>query len=375
MLSYFHQAYVHFQVEYAGGTAMDAAQLIPIPDVLQVPWGWFQVLLTVTFFLHLVVMNVLLGCSIITFFRHAAGKSSDVNKAIAGKLPLTVAFAINFGVAPLLFLQVIYGHFMYASSVLMAVYWLSIFAILILSYYGTYIYSMNYERTADFHTVISGFIAGTLLAVAFIITNNFSLMMNVEAWPAYFDNAEGTLLNLSDPTLIPRYLHSVLGAIAVGGLAIGLYYDFKKRKGESTADTGIATGMNWFAGATMLNFGVGFWYWGSLPASVRSLSGDGSAFFLVFIVLGIITVIVSLINGMRHQVRPAVYYLLGTLFCMVLVREFARRLTLAPWFTTSDLEVVPQYSPLIAFLAVFAGGLLLVWYMIRLVYTDKEVRS
>jgi hypothetical protein len=354
---------------------MDAAQLIPTPDVLQVPWGWIQVLLTVTFFLHLVVMNVLLGCSIITFFRHAAGKTTGVNKAIAGKLPFTMAFTINFGVAPLLFLQIIYGHFMYTSSVLMGVYWLSIFAILIFSYYGTYIYSMNYERAADFHTVISGFIAGTLLAVAFIITNNFSLMTNIEVWPAYFNNAEGTLLNLSDPSLFPRFFHSVLGAIAVGGLAIGLYYDFKKRKGDTEAESGIAIGMNWFAGATMLNFGAGSWYWGSLPASVRSLGGDGSVFFLIFIVLGIIAAIVSLINGMRHQVRPAVYYLMASLFCMVLVREFARRLTLAPWFKTSDLEVVPQYSPLIVFLIVFAGGLLLVWYMIRLVVTDKEVSS
>ncbi len=354
---------------------MDAAQLIPTPDILQVPWGWFQVLLTVTFFLHLVVMNILLGCSIITFFRHATGKSTGINKAISKKLPLTVAFAINFGVAPLLFLQVIYGNFMYASSVLMAIYWLSIFAILIFSYYGTYVYSMNYDKIADYRTVLTGFIAGTLLAVAFIITNNFSLMTNIAAWPEYFNNPEGTMLNLSDPSMYPRFLHSVLGAIAVGGLAIALFYDFKKRKGEEAAEEGIAIGMNWFAGATMLNFGVGSWYWGSLPEYVRSLGGDGSAFFLIFIVLGIITAVFSLIYGMRHEVRPAVYLLLTSLFCMTLVREFVRRLTLAPWFKTSDLEVVPQYSPLIVFLITFAGGLALIYYMIRLVLTDREARS
>lgn len=352
---------------------MDAAQLIPTPDVLQVPWGWFQVLLTVTFFAHVVVMNILLGCSIITFFRHVVGKNSDVNRAISKKLPLTVAFAVNFGVAPLLFLQVLYGHFMYTSSVLMAVYWLSIFGIVIFSYYGTYIYSMNYERAVDYHTVLSGFIAGTLLAVSFIITNNFSLMTNIEAWPQYFNNPEGTLLNLSDPTLYPRFLHSVLGAIAVGGLTIGFYYDLRKRKGDAEADEGIAIGMNWFAGATMLNFAIGSWYWGSLPESVRSSGSITHAFFLTFIVLGIITAIISLIQGMRHQVRPAVYYLLTSLFCMVLVRELARRLTLAPWFKTSDLTVIPQYSPLIVFLVAFGGGLALIWYMIRLVITDTEV--
>lgn len=354
---------------------MDAAQLIPTPDILQVPWGWFQVLLTVTFFLHLVVMNILLGCSIITFFQHASGKSTHINKAIAKKLPFTVAFTINFGIAPLLFLQVIYGHLMYTSSILMAIYWLSIFVILIFSYYGTYIYSIKFDKIVNFHTLLTGFIAGTLLTVAFFITNNFSLMTNIAAWPEYFNNPEGTILNLSDVSFYPRFLHSVFGAIAVGGLAIALFYDFKKRQGDETAEEGISTGMNWFAGATMLNFGIGTWYWGTLPESVRSLTGDGGAFFLTFIVLGIIAAVFALINGMRHRVRPAVYYLLASLFCMVLVREFARRLTLAPWFKTSDLEVVSQYSPLILFLIVFAGGLGLAWYMIRLVLTDKEARS
>lgn len=354
---------------------MDPAQLIPTPDILQVPWGWFQVLLTVTFFAHLVVMNILLGCSIISFCRHVAGKNTDLNKTIAAKLPVTVAFTVNFGVAPLLFVQVLYGHFMYASSVLMAVYWLSIFAIVMLSYYAAYMYTIYYDKAAALRTFLSGLIATSLLVVAFIVTNNFSLMTNISVWSEYFSNPNGTFLNLSDPSLYPRFLHSVLGAIAVGGMAIAFYSDLKRRKGDLAAQSGIITGMKWFSGATMLNFGVGTWYWGSLPESVRSLGGDGSAFFLIFIVLGSIAAIVSLIQGMCYRVRPALYFLLTSLFCMVLVREFARRLTLAPWFSTSDLSVVPQYSPLFVFLIAFAGGLALIWYMIRLVITGKEVQS
>ena len=354
---------------------MSAGQLIPTPDILQVPWGWFQIFLTITFYLHLVVMNILLGCAIIAFCRQVAGTGGDLNRTISKKLPLTVAFAINFGVAPLLFLQVLYGHLMYTSSVLMAFYWLAIFVILIFCYYGTYIYSMRFDAVSNFHTVLVGFIVATLLAVAFIMTANLSLMTNISAWPAYFNNAEGTFLNLTDLSIYPRFLHSILGAIAVGGLSIGLFYDFRKRKGDSDCDEGIRTGMKWFSVTTMLNFGVGFWYLGSLPESVQSLTGNGSTFFLVFLVSGAGLAILSLIYGMRHEVRKAVYSLLGALFCMVLVREFARRLTLEPWFNTSELEVVPQYSPFIAFLIVFVAGLALVYYMVRLVLTDKEVQS
>lgn len=354
---------------------MDPAQLIATPDILQVPWGWFQVLLTATFFAHLVVMNILLGCSIISFCDHVAGKESDLNRTIAAKLPIFMAFTINFGVAPLLFLQVLYGQFMYTSSVLMAVYWLSIFLLVMAAYYGAYMYTIYYGKAAALRTFLSGFVAATLLVVAFIITNNFSLMTNISAWPEYFANPNGTLLNLGDASLYPRYLHSVLGAIAVGGMAIAFYSDLKRRKGDLSAQDGIVSGMKWFSGATMLNFGVGAWYWGSLPQSVLRLEGDGSSLFLIFIVLGMIAAIAALIQGMRYQVRPALYFLLSSLFCMVLVREFARRLTLAPWFSTSDLTVVPQYSPLFVFLVAFVGGLALIWYMIRLVITGKEVQS
>lgn len=264
---------------------------------------------------------------------------------------------------------------MYASSILMAFYWLLIVGILILTYYSTYIYRQTYDRSAELHTVLSGGIAAALLAVTFLFTCNLALMVNPESWPAYFDNPQGTLLNLTDPTLIPRFLHTVLASLAVGGLAIALYSDFKKEQSDTASDEGVAVGMNWFAWATILNFGVGTWYWGSLPESVRALSGTGGAFFLIFLLLGIVGAIFSLIYGLLHRVRPALYCLLAALFCMVLVREFARRLSLAPWFKTSDLEIVPQYSPLIVFLLIFTAGVALIWYMIRLVLTDKEVRS
>jgi len=57
---------------------------------------------------------------------------------------------------------------------------------------------------------------------------------------------------------------------------------FKKRKGEEAAEEGIAIGMNWFAGATMLNFGVGSWYWEAVPEYVRSLGRGWAVPFSVF---------------------------------------------------------------------------------------------
>jgi len=347
---------------------MNLASLLPAPDLLQVPWGWFQLLLSVTFLLHLLVMNIMLGLAIIAFANHVFRPSMTAeNQLISKKLPFTIAFTINFGVAPLLFLQVLYGHLMYTSSVLMAVFWLAIIPLLILAYYGAYIYNLKFTQLPGLHTLLTAFIATVFLAIAFFFTTNTSLMVSPGSWPRYFDHPEGLLLNFGDPTLIPRYLHSVLASVAVSGLALGLYYDWKARQGDRSAAMHIAGAMNWFAYATILNFGIGTWYFGGLPPSIRTVTGAAGAFTLFFLIAGIAAAILAVIHGLRCRVRHAATAIVGSIIFMVAMRELVRRQTLAPWFSTSDLEVAPQYSPLLLFLLIFAGGLYLVWYMIRLV--------
>lgn len=347
---------------------MNPAHLIPSPDPLQVSWGWFQLLLSLTLFLHLIVMNVMLGWVIIAFCRHVISKQfPQDNQLLAQKIPFTIAFTVNFGVPPLLFLQVLYGHFIYTSSVLMAVYWLSIVALLILAYYAAYIYKLQFVKLHGFHTLLTGFIVALLLVVAFFFTSNMSLMAHPQNWTHYFDSPNGLQLNFADHSLIPRYLHSVFASIAMGGLALALYHDFQLRRGDTSAKERIASAMNWFTMATFANFAIGTWYFGSLPDSLRNVTNLSSALLLFFLLAGAGAAILALIYGMQRRVRPATIAILCAIFSMTLVREFLRRLTLAPWFNTSDLQVVPQYSPFILFLLTFAAGLYLVWYMIKLV--------
>jgi len=40
---------------------MNPAALIPAPDSIPVPWGWFQVLLLATTGCHFLLMNMVLG--------------------------------------------------------------------------------------------------------------------------------------------------------------------------------------------------------------------------------------------------------------------------------------------------------------------------
>ncbi len=92
-------------------------------------------------------MNAMLGGGIIALISTLRGgnENSLLCKEFSYKWPYTIAFAVNMGVAPLLFVQVLYGQFIYSSSILMAVWWFSIFGILILAYYSAYIYDFKFE--------------------------------------------------------------------------------------------------------------------------------------------------------------------------------------------------------------------------------------
>lgn len=124
------------------------ATLIPSPDNIPVYWVWFKVLLIVTFTAHILLMNITLWSVIIAFFsglkKSPDSASISLQKEISEKTTFIMAFTINFGVAPLLFLQILYGNFFYTSSVLMAAYWLSVIMLLIIAYYCAYIYKFRF---------------------------------------------------------------------------------------------------------------------------------------------------------------------------------------------------------------------------------------
>jgi len=359
---------------------MDPATLIPTPDAIPVHWGWFQFLLLLTFYLHILLMNVMLGTVIIAFVRHLQrpADSSLLSREISKKLPFSIALAVNFGVAPLLFVQVLYGHLIYASSVLMAALWLSIVAILIAAYYTAYIYRYQYNKMTDGRMVATGLISCLLLIIAFFFSSNFTLMHHPETWVRYFDHPAAMLLNFSDPTLIPRYLHFAASSVAVGGLAIALYFQRRQKNGEAEAGEWVRYGCNWFGYATFVNFAVGFWFFGALPKGIIIPSTLVGGLFSVFLIIGVITALLAAIYGLRQRIMPALCLLLGAIFSMIMVREFLRVAYLKPWFSLADLKVATAYSPMILFLLFFAGGLVLIGWMLKTTYQvfqNGEVQS
>ena len=349
---------------------MTANDLVPMADAIPVDWRWLYFLLILTFVLHLLFMNVMLGSAVIAFAGDLRKKDAGPSKDISTKLPYTIAFTVNLGVAPLLFLQVLYGQFIYVSSVLMAGYWLSVIGLLIILYYSAYIYDFRFDRMPGARTFFIGLTVILGLGVAFLFTNNMTLMIRPETWKEYVANRSGTLLNLGDPTLWPRYLHFVVASLAVGGLFQAV--SAKLRSALPNRTQRIDQGMRWFAWATVGQIMIGIWFLISLPRNVMlSFMGAAGLNTAVFIA-GLTGAVLSLVFGFTRRVWAAAASTLGTVVLMVLVRDLVRTQFLQPYFHPTDLKLIPQYGPMIVFFVALVLGLVLVAFMLNMAANAKR---
>lgn len=346
---------------------MDPSGLIPLADSIPTQWGWFYFFLILTFILHLLLMNVMLGTGIIALVRHLKkrGGACPVCKDISLKLPYQIAFTINFGVAPLLFLQVLYGQFIYVSSILMGVYWLSVVGILMIMYYSAYIYDFKYDQWPNLRLYFLIIMVVLALVIAFLFSNNMTLMLSPEKWTGYFENRSGTMLNLGDPTLIPRYLHFVVASIAVGGLFMAITWKFKQDPGAAGY---IQQGMNWFVYATLVQIIVGIWFLISLPQEIMLMFMGGSALHTAVFLTGLLGVVIILLTGFKKMVWSTTAALVLTIVFMVLMRDLVRNAYLSGYYHPSERTVVPEYAPLFIFIVVLVLGLGAVFYMLKLAF-------
>ena len=350
--------------------------LIPKPDVLPAAWGYFQGLLMLTFPLHLLLMNALLGATGISLYARLKGGDSHGRLAheLARMLPLLVAFTINFGVAPLLFLQVLFGHFLYTSSVLMAVYWLGVPLLLIVAYFALYLHDFRFSTLGRAGIIPIALAMAIFLVIPFMFTNNMTLMLEPQRWTGYFANRAGTILNTSSPMLWPRYLHFVLGGLAVGGLFVAAFGTFKGRRDAQVGELAVRLGLKLFTALTMVQVAVGFWFLLSLRDPVMKRFMGASHPATALLVIGVLLTLAAIRAGSRGNVALCAALALPLVFLMAFMRDAVRTGYLEPAFVPASLKVVPQGSPVVLFAVTLVCGLLVIaWMISRLKRPDRGV--
>lgn len=349
--------------------------LIPLPDPIPVPWGYLLALLLMVFPLHLLFMNCLLGTTAVTLYlqRRSDAAATQLATELSRALPLIMAFVVNSGVASLLFLQVLYGQFFYTSSVLMGSYWLSIIPLLILAYYALYWVDFRYRRLGRKRWLLLAGVLALLLAVPFLFSNNTTLMLHPQRWSSYFEQDNGTLLNLTDFTLWPRYTHFVVAALAVGGLFTATLGRCYRSKAPEMAAYARNLGMTLFSRLTLLQLLIGPLFLFSLPQPLRWEILGGSPLATLLLTFALALLAALLVNAFQQRVLTCLVLLVPLVFCMVSLRAWLRSAFLQPHFTLDQLQVTAQYSPLLVFLVVLLfGSTVICWLLYQATKTARQ---
>ena len=340
---------------------------IPQPDVIPVSWGWLQFLLLLTFPLHLLAMNAMLGGLAIGIMQHIKGGTVQKQLAhrIAIALPLVIAFVVNLGVAPLLFVQVLYGQFLYTSSILMGLFWILIVPILIVAYYSAYLYDFRFTKLGAAGPWVAVLAFLLLLVIGFFFSNNMLLMVSPEQFGEYFAHKGGTLLSIGLPEFWPRFLHMLFGALAIGGLFVALLGRFRSTLNPELAEHAELLGLQWFLVLTAGNVLLGFWYLLSLPKEVMLLfMGDHLGATSAFCI-GLLLAAGALFGAWKKRFWLSFYHALALVVVMTFMRSWVRSASLKEVFSLDALQVVPQYSPMIFFFVTLLIGIVCLGWLIK----------
>ena len=362
--------------------------MIPLADPLPLPApvGLLWALLQLTFLLHLVAMNVVLGGSVLALHFRLSRRAEDaVHRAallgfFARALPVAIAAAVTLGVAPLLFVQVLYGRLFFTSSILMAWLWLAVVPLVIVAYYGAYLLAFRGEAPGSGARGVAGLVAALFAAVAFLYVTNVTRALRPDTFAeAHRADRRGLLLNLADPTFWPRYLHVLLGAVAVAALGAALYGVLRRAHDPALAAWAIRRGTTVFGVATAANIFVGMLFLLAQPRPVliRLVGGDGWAMTLLAlgILLGIAAAGLALLAlGAKDPVRVTWAQLgvvAATLVVMILLRDQVRQLALHDAGFEHPGGVVAQWGPFAAFVVLLVAAVVTIGWMVRALARGK----
>lgn len=353
----------------------------PIP--LPAPVWLFQFLAFVTLFLHIVAMNFLLGGGVIAAVSGLRGRSGvphhrRLADLLFRSLPIVNAATISLGIAPLLFLQVLYGRFFYTSSILIAFPWFAVVALLCVAYYGHYFMAMSDTVRREKHLWVTWVASLLVILIGFIYSNNITLMESPQRFKdLYLANRSGLRLNFGEPTLLPRYLHFFVAALAVAGLGVTALGQRARGAGDAAfASWSVRYGRNWFAGATLVQVLVGFWFLLSEPAQIRNAFLGGNIVYTVHlfgaVFLALVAVFLLMASPGSGKVLAASSGLLAaTILVMLLVRNWTREMRIGSLAGLDEMQVRTQWSVLVLFLLLFVGALVTIAWMINRFVAEK----
>lgn len=213
----------------------------PFPLGLPLPTAVYLTLYLATLMVHIAFMNyVLAGSATLAAGLMWRGRAeSPVLSTLRDWMPFMLSAAITAGIAPLLFLQILYREQFYTANLLLFFRWMSILPALIAGFYLSYI--LKAKRVREWPG--AGRIAvglGAFAMFAFVgwswVENHLLSVEPASTWQAHYAAGEHVYWT---PELVPRLLLWFVAAFPTMALMVG----WQLRGGDAGARTLAAIGI------------------------------------------------------------------------------------------------------------------------------------
>jgi len=326
---------------------------LPDYNFLPAPLWLITVLHLVTLTLHFVAMNFIVGG--ITVLLAAKLKDRWAHPLVQKFLklfPTAMAATVTLGVAPLLFVQVVYPKQVYAASIVSGWFWLAIIFVAIAVYYLLYSAAFGKPDSPRKGLYLGLALLG-MVYIAFVYSSVFALGENPDLYrQLYAADQSGLVINTDVGSWIFRWLHMLLGALTVGSFFVGWL-------GREHHEV-YAASRTFFLYSMVVTMLIGLVYmftFGEYLAPFMRGRGIWS------VTMGLVLSLGSLHFFFKKRFGIAATMLFTSLFMMVYTRHVVRLMYLGESFNPHDIPVRPQWSVFLLFLVFFLIAIGVIFYM------------
>lgn len=336
-----------------------------------------------TLILHVLLMNYVLAGGAVLVAGRVLGRRAAEGPGPTGVLldwmPFALGAAITAGVAPLLFVQILYKQQFYTANLLLFHRWMAIVPVLIAGFYLLYL-AKSRAAAAWPGWASTAVRLGAWLGFAFVAyswTENHLLGRDHAVWPAFYGSGA---MRYRSPEVVPRLALWLTGSIPTMAALVGWQLWFATRAtGEPCAPV-RARRWSLLALLGLVASGLcGVWYYVAADAAVRAqCAGAMAGPYLNLAVLGVALQTVAWTAQWQRARLEATWLGVAsagsvcTLAGVVVVREATRLsgIDIEALYATHAALAAAGGLPLFGvFLAVNAG--LIGWCVLRV---SREVR-
>jgi hypothetical protein len=203
----------------------------PFPFGFPGPTAFYLTLYVVTLVIHVAFMNYVLAGTAWVAWDALSRRRPDMPEPVAvlrDWMPLMLSGAITAGIAPLLFVQILYKPQFYTANLLLSHRWMSILPVLIVGFYALYLLKTGWlKRRGRLLNAVVGVVP--FLCVAFVgyswTENHLLSLRDTELWARFY--AAGSLV-YSDPVLVPRLLVWAFGSLPTLAVLLGWQLGYRR---------------------------------------------------------------------------------------------------------------------------------------------------